>query len=137
VSVSGAPHSSVLAVTKGLQELGFLDPTRHFIHARLTERGREPIETTLLFSRFREIRLPTPRITWQARKVGDKAFEVEIQSKSFAKAVSVETQMATAYSDNFVDIVPGSKKTILVKVRREAELDKFLEGLKVGGGISR
>ncbi len=129
------PHSSVLAVTKGLQELGFLDPTRHFIHARFAERGRNLAEALLFFSRFREVEFPSPRVTWEATKVGKQLFEVEVHSARFAKAVSLETKDAAKYSDNFVDLVPTTKKSILVTTKREMELEKFVAGLKVTSGI--
>jgi beta-mannosidase len=132
---SAPPHSSVLAVTKGLQELGFLDPTRHFIYARFTERGRDPAEALLFFSRFREIEFPSPRVTWEATKVGKQVFEVEVRSNCFAKAVSLETKAAAKYSDNFVDLVPTAKKSILVTTKQEMELEEFVAGLKVTGGI--
>jgi hypothetical protein len=116
-------------------ELGFLDPTRHFIHARFTEKGRSPAENTLLFSRFREIRFPRPHVLFRVTKGGDTTFEVELQSKCFAKAVSLETKAALSYSDNFVDLIPSVKKSIVVTTRREMELEEFEESLKVSDGI--
>jgi len=135
VPASAPANSSVLTTVKGLQELGFLDSTRHFIHARLAARRRNPIEATLLFSRPREIELSRPGVTWEAKKVGEKMFEVELHSRSFAKAVSLDTKAAVDYSDNFVDLVPTTKKSIVVTTKREIELEDFLAGLKVSTGI--
>lgn len=135
VPVSAPPHSSVLAAAKNLQELGFLDPTRHFIYARLAERGQDPIEATLFFSRFREIRMRRPSLTWEAKKVGEQAFEVVLQSRSFAKAVGLEMKPAAAFSDNFVDLVPTAKKSIVVTTKREMDLQEFLDKLTVNNGI--
>ncbi len=136
VPVSAPPHSSVLAVARGLQELGFLDPTRHFIHARLSERGRDPVEATLFFSRFREMHFSQPRVTWEARKVGNQTFEIELRAKSFAKAANLECKGATVFSDNFIDLVPASKKSIIVNTRRDMKLEDFLDGLKVNPGLA-
>ncbi len=135
VPAGAPPNSSALVSTKTLQEIGFLDPTRHFIYARLAERARTIAESTLLFYRFAEIKFPRPRVTWEARKVGKQAFEVELRSKTFAKAVALESKAALDYSDNFFDLIPAVKKSILVTTAREIELDDFVSGLKVSNGI--
>ncbi len=134
-SASAPGHSAVLTATKPLQELGFLDPTRHFIHARFAERGRTIAETSFLLSRYREIKLPRARVLWQVRKIAERAFEVELRSKAFAKAVHVETKAAQNYSDNFVDLISSFRKSIVVTTRREMDLEEFTAGLKVSNGI--
>ena len=128
-------NASVLAGERGLQELGFLDPSRHFIYARFTERGRDPVESVVLFSRFREIKAPRARVTRGTRKIGKKLFEVELGCHSFAKAVSLETKAAVGYSDNFVDLIPGVKRSIVVTTRRDMDLHDFVSGLKVSSGV--
>jgi len=137
VAALAPAHSSVLVAEKGVQDIGFLDPGRHFLCARFAERAkaRSPVEGLLLFSRFRDIEFPHPRVTWEVRKVAKTAFEVELQCRSFAKAVSLETKAATDYSDNFVDLVPGSRKSVIVTTKREVELQEFIAGLKVSSGI--
>jgi beta-mannosidase len=135
VPASAPPHSSTLVGTKSLQEMGFLDATRHFIHARFAERGRSLVETTLLPSRFREIKFPHAHVAWEVKKVGQQTFEVELRSKTFAKAVCVEAKAAMDYSDNFADLVPSAKKSIVVRTKRDMELEEFKAGLKVSDGI--
>ncbi len=135
VPASTPPRAATLVATKALHELGFLDPTRHFIHARLATRGRSIVETTFLLSRFREIRFPRAQVAWDVKKVGEQLFEVELRSKAFAKAVSLEAKAAVGYSDNFVDLVSSVKKSIVIRTKREMELDEFREGLKVSNGI--
>jgi len=135
VPASAPPHSSTLVTTKLLQELGFLDPTRHFIHARFAERGRSLVEATFLLWRLREIKFPRAHVTWEAKKVGQHTFEVELRSKTFAKAVCLEARAAIEYSDNFVDLVPSAKKSIVIRTKRDVELQEFNARLKVSNGI--
>ncbi len=135
VPASAPPHSSFLVGTKPLHELGFLDPTRHFIHARFAERGRLVAEATLLLARFRETNVRRARVAWDVRRVGKQMFEIGLRSKAFAKAVCVESKAAVDYSDNFVDLIPGVKKSIVVTTKREMGADDFSADLKVSNGV--
>ena len=135
VSAAAPPNSSVLAATKPLQELGFLDATRHFIYARMPDKGRTVVETAFLLARFREVKFSRTRVAWEVRKVGQQTFEVEMRSKAFAKAVCLETKAAVDYSDNFVDLVPSARKSIVITTRRDIDLEEFKSGLKVSNGI--
>ena len=135
VAASVSANSSTVVGVKSLQELGFLDSTRHFIYARLGERTRTVAESIFLLSRVREIRFPRPNVMREVRKAGARIFEVELRSKTFAKAVSIETKAALEYSDNYVDLIPSVRKSILVTVKRDMEPEEFEAGLRVSNGI--
>lgn len=135
VSASVSPLSSTVVGVKSLQELGFLDSTRHFIYARLAERTRTLAEHVFLLSRLREIRLPRANVMWEIRKVGARTFEVELRSKTFAKAVSIETKAALEFSDNYVDLIPSVRKSILVTVKRAMTPEEFENSLRVTNGL--
>ena len=74
-------------------------------------------------------------MTWDARRIDDQTFEVDVACRTFAKAVCLEVRTAKDFSDNYFDLIPSMKKTVVVTVRRPTSLEEFEAGLKVSNGI--
>ena len=98
------------------------DANGSFLHLKLiSENNKELAENKIFFKPFKDLDLPNPNIEYSIIEKGN-TYEVIIKTKKFAKSVFLVSNSSFNFSDNFFDLMPGTKK--IVSIKKDASLDK-------------
>lgn len=96
------------------------DKNNSFLYCELLVGGKVVSTRDQFFVPFKELRLPKPNITYEAAPARD-GFQVTVKSDKFAKAVYLSLgDHDGAWSDNYLDLVPG--KPIVIQYHPRAAL---------------
>ncbi len=91
-----------------------IDPSKTVLSVRLTRDQQVISENTLFFIPDKDLKLAQPLITYTFGTAGKKS-TLELEAKSVAKNVCIDFQESKVkLSDNYFDLLPGQKKTILI-----------------------
>jgi beta-mannosidase len=118
--VSGAlpPNTATRILERLPLELVISDPSREFLHAEL-------VAGDLLSERFyhlghrRDWQLPLTDVETKVHRTDLDRIVVRIEARGYAHFVSATVADPLArYSDNFVDILPGEAREIVIRTRQ-------------------
>jgi beta-mannosidase len=115
-----APNSSQLIVEFAPAEvewrLGVIDRRSHFMYARS---GREDVyDNHFFFAEHKELRFRPCQLKVEKKEYSD-AVEITLETDCFARFVKLECPVDhTMFSDNYFNLLPGEKKTVLASNRK-------------------
>jgi beta-mannosidase len=76
------------------------------------------------------LKLPTPQVKIETKKLDAAKFEIMLESNVYAKAVFLKLDgVKGEFSDNFFDLIPKRPKLIKCLLERDANLEEFEEAL--------
>ncbi len=110
------------------------DPTAGLWYARVPSRG-DILPAMLRAADFRRLRTVTPKFTVHAAQAGRAQYRVTIQSDAYAHAVELRLPKRAIPEDNYFDLLPGQRRTILVSSLRRLT-DKNVSATSLLGGAS-
>ena len=128
-------NSSVQLITKNLDKLPLKDSRKEFLSVEFMERDKILSENALFFERYKHLDLKKTKPEIQVKQVSarDTTFEVNVSSRRFAKAAYLELpDVDASFDDNYFDLVPGRRKTVLIRTRQPITLRKLRSALVSG-----
>ncbi len=87
-------------------DIRLLSPNGQLLHQRL-----------FYFTTPRKLLLPSARIALTVRPVNE-GYELDLESPVLAKSVYLNTDIPGRFSDNFFDLLPGERRTVLFATER-------------------
>lgn len=132
-------NSSSLVHSQDLSELRTENIAQGFFYAELLVNGELVSDNTLFLERFKHIDLPKPDLQVELKKADTdgKAFLVQVLSPKFAKAVHLSLPGIQAnYGDNYFDLLPATKRSVLITLGEKAELEDLRKLLVVACVVS-
>jgi beta-mannosidase len=122
--VSVPAFTSVPIFEKTLNELQVTQDSFLFVTAKQNEKVI-CCDTKIAFEP-KDTKFPIPKITFNAKKVDAKTFEVTLRSQLFAKAVNLEAaDLQSQWSDTFFDLPPKKEKAVICQLERDLSLEQF------------
>jgi len=82
-----------------------------------TAEGQLAYRRLFYFDKPKKLDLPNPRISMQADSVND-GYQITLQTDKLAKNVCLQSAVAGFFTDNYFDLLPGEKKTVLFKTKQ-------------------
>ncbi|OYX28279.1 MAG: beta-mannosidase [Flavobacteriales bacterium 32-35-8] len=112
--------------------LAAVDSTKVLLKAELfnTENNTIITENILYLSAFKNLSLPTPKLTFSTTETTEH-FIVTLKTKKLAKNVFLASGSNHNFSDNFFDMLPNTQKTVSIKKTESETLEMFTDKLKV------
>lgn len=129
IPVTIQPLSAVQVFTKPQKEfLQSADPGSVFLHTELRidgENGGQPVSTNnFYFLPYKDLHLPAATVQARWTKVNGKT-AVELSTRTLARDVYIEVvDLKMQPSDNFFDLIPGHKKTVVFASGTSSELKR-------------
>ena len=78
----------------------------------------------------RNLKLPTPQVKMETKKLGVSQFKINLESKVYAKAVWLKLEgVKGEFSDNFFDLIPRKPKIIKCVLEKNAIIEEFGKAL--------
>ena len=101
-----------------------------FLDCELRVGGRVVSSNRLFFRPFKELQLPSPRVTTDAARTRG-GFTVTLKSDRVARAVYLSAEgLDGAFSDNYFDLIPGKEVKVEFRARRAVSPAEFRAKLK-------
>lgn len=115
-SLSVSANTSQCVYQKSLS--GWLSPEQQkscFMQLILKDKsGHQVAETVYFFGKTKDLLLPETTISYKTKQTDGKC-ELTLYSPVLAKDVFIETSLQGArFSDNFFDLLPGERKTVII-----------------------
>ena len=122
-------YSSLLVLKNPLNKLPIADDTA--LTVDLKENGVILYEDSKTAREPKDLQLPEVKVRVDAKKLGNKSFQISLKSSVYAKAVYLDMgDLAGTFEDNFFDIIPNSPKNIKCILKEDTSLSKFKQTLK-------
>jgi beta-mannosidase len=129
VEVAALASKSYLSLSAE-ELLGGHDARTVFLDCELRVGGRAVSTNRLFFRPFKELQLPSPRVTTAAARTRD-GFTVTLKSDKLARAVYLSAEgLDGAFSDNYFDLIPGREVKVEFRARRTVSSEEFRSKLK-------
>jgi len=127
-TVAVKPFSSELILEEFDENLQLSND--RFFAVSLEGDGKVLSEDVKTVAEPKDLMLPDPKINLRTWKKGESTFDIEVESKSYAKAVLLEIAGADAnFSDEFFDLVPGRSRIVSCNVGKNMTLGEFKKKL--------
>ncbi len=79
----------------------------------------------------KDLKLPTPKIQATINSINDRTLEIALESPVYTKAVKLEAgDLNPKFSDNFFDLIPNNKKTIICRIEHPVTAEQLQKALK-------
>lgn len=128
--VKSKAFSSQLVFEASLDELPLVDDCT--LTVTLESMGKILYQDSRTFREPKELKLPTPQLKTEIRKIDVGKFEISLTSNVYAKAVHLKLESIKAdFEDNFIDLLPNQPKTLLCRTVNDTSQTKFEDNLKV------
>jgi len=114
------------------KEIAQHDVTDLVVRTRLEAPGQDDNWNTTFLSTPRRMAFPQPKIRTKVRSLAAQdAFEVEVAAERFAYQVYLNLDGAVPHrlSDNFIDLFPGSKRTLTLRTLRPMKVAEVRSAL--------
>jgi beta-mannosidase len=116
------PNAATMLLAALPHELALQRPEHEFLHAEL-RCGDHSSERVYHAAHRRDWVLPPASLTASARRVDAEQVQVTLSSDGYVHFVSVSVgDPGARYSDNFVDLLPGLPRTIVIRTRDAGEI---------------
>jgi beta-mannosidase len=99
-----------------------------------TAEGRLAYRRLFYFEKPKKLDLPNPRISMQADSIND-GYQITLQADKLAKNVCLQSTVAGFFDDNYFDLLPGERKTVLFKTKQVLDNPQAAFSLKHLGGV--
>ncbi len=114
------------------KELGFEDPVRQFVWCRLLEGQSVVSSNTHFFAPYMHVALPSVDWEVEVSKLGERSFELTLESTAFAKGVWLRLEGAGAQlEDNFFDALEAIPTTVRLSTDRDMEAEEVSRRLTI------
>jgi beta-mannosidase len=101
-----------------------------FLYAELLSNKKVLSENIMYLVPYKELTLPKPQITYSILE-NENQFIVELKTDKLAKNVFISTNSTHNFSDNYFDMLPNSKKVVVIKKGESDDYKSFKEHLKI------
>ena len=129
VTITGNSSQSHLELMKS----DFLNETvlnKVFLYAELLSDNKVLSENIMYLVPYKELALPKPQITYSVLE-NENQFIVELKTDKLAKNVFISTNSTHNFSDNYFDMLPNSKKNVIIKKGQSEDLESIINNLKI------
>jgi len=97
-----------------------MDTTQIVFSVKLTEGNKLIASNLCYFSSPKDLKLPKPTIT-KIVTVSDQGYSISLSSDKLVKDLYLNTEEKGQFSDNYFDLLPGEKVTVIFKTKEKVE----------------
>jgi beta-mannosidase len=108
-----ANASQLLVSFPRKQLLGATDPRTVVLVAEISEAGKPLSRSLFWFEKTKDLELPKPQISLDAKPNADGSFAVTVRTSALARAVRLDAGAVDGFfDDNYFDLLPGDAPTV-------------------------
>ncbi len=110
--------------------LGNSDSTSSVIRVSLRSKSKVYTDNIFFLAEPKSLKLTQPDIKFEIIE-NPSNYEILLETDLLAKNIYLETEWNGNFSDNFFDLIPGQKKSILLFKSNDMSIDKLRKGLQI------